>query len=215
MSNDAADKQQQLAALRQQMAELEAELQSTGIKTWQRSEGPFYSTYYAWAGAILGMFGAAASLLFNVIGSLAVNQHPLKLIQVYATFPLGERMLEEGMDSGMVLALGCCLYILTGMVLAIPLHLLMARYLPHAKLGQRLVFATVAGLLLWAVNFYLILSWLQPWICGGNWITDPAVLPPWIGAATHVVFAWVVAALFPWGTMQERATGQLASQQTI
>ena len=91
---------------------------------------------------------------------------------------------------------------------------MLARYLPHAKLGQRLVFATIAGLLLWAVNFYLILSWLQPWICGGNWITDPAVLPPWIGAATHVVFAWVVAALFPWGTMQQRPSGQLAPQQS-
>ena len=68
------------------MAELEAELHAAGVTTWKCTEGPFYSTYYAWAGAILGMFGAVASLLFNVIGSLAVNQHPLKLIQVYPRF---------------------------------------------------------------------------------------------------------------------------------
>lgn len=207
-------KKQTLEELRQQVAELEAELQTDRPATWKRSDGPFYSTYYAWSGAILGMFGAAASLLFNVIGSLAVNQHPLRLIQVYATFPLGERVLDENMDSGMLLAFGCCLYLLTGMVLAIPLHLLLAKYLPNGSLGQRLAFATVAGLLLWAVNFYLILSWLQPWLCGGNWITDPTVLPPWIGAATHLVFAWVVAALYPWGTVQPNPNRQLSAQQS-
>ena len=79
---------------------------------------------------------------------------------------------------------------------------------------QRLVFATVAGLLLWAVNFYLILAWLQPLLFDGNWITDPKLIPPWIGAATHVVFAWVVAALYPWGTIDEQRTTNQDPQGT-
>lgn len=196
-------KQRTLDELRQKVAELEAELEPTSPTTWTRSETEYYGTYLAWSGAVLGMFGAAASLLFNVIGSLAVGQHPLRLIQIYLTFPLGESALDESVDSGIVMAVGCCLYILTGMVLAIPLHMTLARFMPDAKLMQRLVFGTVAGLLLWAVNFYLVLAWLQPLLFDGNWITDPNLIPPWIGAATHVVFAWVVAALYPWGTIEK------------
>lgn len=199
--NDEKTKQQALDELRQQVADLEAELKTAHPPTWTRSDTDYYATYLAWSGAVLGMFGAVASLLFNVIGSLAVGQNPLRLIQIYLTFPMGEKALQQGLDTGIVMAVGCCLYILTGMVLAIPLHMTLAKFLPNAKLMQRLMFGTAAGLLLWAVNFYLILAWLQPFLFGGNWITDPNLIPPWVGAATHVVFAWVVAAMYPWGTI--------------
>ena len=196
--NEDRTRQETLDELRDKVAALESELKAQPPR-WNRSRAGFYPTYLAWSGAVLGIFGAAASLMLNVIGSLAVNQHPLRLIQIYLTFPLGERALAEDLDSGIVLAVGCCLYILTGMVLAIPLHLLLAKFLPQAPLFSRLVFGTIAGLILWAINFYLILAWLQPLLFGGNWITDPQRIPPWIGAGTHVVFAWVVAALYPWG----------------
>ena len=127
-------KQQTLDELRQQVAELEAELEPSQSDYLDKIRAEFYATYLAWSGAVLGMFGAAASLLFNVIGSLAVGQHPLRLIQIYLTFPLGESALDESVDSGIVMAVGCCLYILTGMVLAIPLHLTLARFMPDAKL---------------------------------------------------------------------------------
>ena len=200
MTNDPT-KRQQLDELKRQVAALEAEIEPTPSKTWSRSETGFYSTYAAWSGAILGMFAAVASLLVNVIGSLIVGQNPLRLIQVYLTFPLGEKALAENLDTGIVMAIGCCLYILTGMVLAIPIYMLMAKFVPKGSLAQRLAFATVVGLLLWAVNFYLILSWLQPLLFGGNWITNAEYLPPWIGAFTHLVFAWTLALLYPWGTM--------------
>ena len=214
--NEDQSNQPSLDELQQRVAELEAELkalrppapsESDKPATWTRSGGRFYWTYFAWAGAILGMFGAVASLLVNVIGSLVVGQHPLRLIQVYLTFPMGEKALAEDLDTGIILAVGCCLYIFTGMLLAIPIHLLFARFLPNSTLIQRLLLATVAALLMWAVNFYLILSWLQPLLFGGNWITDPALMPPWIGAGTHVVFAWVVAALYPWGTLDVESPG--------
>lgn len=204
MSDDPS-KQQALEELKRQVAELEADLEPARPTTWSRSETGFYSTYAAWSGAILGMFAAIASLLVNVIGSLVVGQNPLRLIQVYLTFPLGEKALGENIDTGIVMAIGCCLYILTGMVLAIPIHMLMVKFVPKGTLMQRLAFATVVGLLLWAVNFYLILSWLQPLLFGGNWITDPEYLPPWIGALTHLVFAWTLAVLYPWGTMESGA----------
>ena len=208
--NDTESKQE-LERLQQRVAELESKVKSIQPDTWSRDDIAFYPTYLAWSGAILGMIGAVASLLVNVIGSLAVGQHPLKLIQIYLTFPLGENALAEGVDTGIIMAVGCCLYILTGAVLAIPLQLLLVRFFPHANMAMRLVFATVAGLLLWAANFYLIIAWLQPLLFQGNWIVE--MIPPWVGALTHLVFAWVVAALSPWGTFERKpnATARAAA----
>jgi hypothetical protein len=145
------------------------------------------------------MIAAAASLLFNVVGSLIVGQHPLRLIQVYLTFPLGEKALDPGFDSGVALAVGCCLYLATGMLLGIPFQLALARFMPRANLLKRFTLATVVGLVMWLVNFYAVLSWLQPLLFGGNWIVDPDYMPRWVACLTHLVFAWTMAAVFPWG----------------
>ena len=96
-------------------------------------------------------------------------------------------------------------------MLAIPLQIILVRFFPNASLGKRLAVATVLGLLLWAVNFYLLIAWLQPWLFGGNWIVE--LVPPWIGALTHLVFAWTVAALSPWGTF-ERSDSAMSTQPT-
>jgi len=192
------EKRKRLAELRQEVAGLEQEL---GEKPAHWQADRYYAAYHATNGFILGIIGAAASLLFNVVGSLVVGQAPLKLIQVYLTFPLGEKALSPDFDSGIALAIGCCLYLATGMVLGVPFQMIMARLLPRSStLSQRLLLATVLGLLLWGINFYGILAWLQPFLFDGhNWITDPKLLPPWVGAATHLVFAWTMALVFPWG----------------
>jgi hypothetical protein len=43
---------------------------------------------------------------------------------------------------------------------------------------------------------------LQPLVIGGdpgNWITNPNYLPWWVAAATHLVFGWTIALLYPLG----------------
>ena len=197
--NSPEDKQKRLHELKAELAQLEQELGDQDPAVWQPAETDYYGFYHATTGLILGIAGAIASLLFNVVGSIAVGQHPLRLIQVYLTFPLKEQALSEDFGSGMVLAIGCCLYIGTGMVLGVLFQMAFARFTPNANLQTRLVLATVLGLLLWAINFYLVIAWLQPLLFGGNWITDPEILPPWVGAATHLVFAWTMAWLYPWG----------------
>lgn len=139
--------------------------------------------------------------MFNVIGSLLYfgdagpEHNPLRLIQVYLTFPLGARALE--MQSGLALAVGCCLYIATGMVLGMFFHLFLTRYTANASFAKRLVVVTVLSLAVWIVNFYGILYWLQPLLFGGRWIVD--LIPPWVAAATHLVFGWTMALVYPWG----------------
>lgn len=188
-------KQQELEQLRARVGELEQELHVPPAQGF--AAHGYYGMYHATTGAFLGMFGALASLLFNVVGSTLYENHPLRIIQVYLTFPLGEKALE--MQGGIALVTGCCLYLATGMLLGIPMQMALARFAPHGGLGQRLAVASVVGLLIWVVNFYCLLSWIQPWLIGDNWITDPQILPPWVAILTHLVFAWTMALLYPLG----------------
>lgn len=192
----------ELETLQSRIRQLETELASLDepvaitSPNWPPRE--FYAVYYAMAGAILGLAGAAVSLLFNVVGAVAVGKHPLALIQVYLTFPMGANALT--MDSGLALAIGCCLYLFTGVVLGIPFSLVIYRWFANSSFATRAAVTTVLSLAIWMINFYGILSWLQPTLFGGRWIVDE--IPWYVGAATHLVFGWTVLLLLPFARFQ-------------
>lgn len=158
----------------------------------------YYTMFHVMAGMILGLIGAGASLLFNVVGSLTVGQHPLQLIRIYLTFPLGQEALT--LDSGIALATGCCLYLATGAVFGITLHLILSRFFTDASTTKRYLVATFMGIALWLVNYYGILSWLQPLLFNGSWIVQ--LVPWWVAALTHLVFAWTLLAVDSWGKFE-------------
>lgn len=200
-------KRETLKTLKEQVAVLEADLAAGEIPAAWRPES-FYSAYYATTGFVLGGFAAMASLLFNIVGSVVAGKYPLEIIRVYLTFPLGERALPLGeqsgsspfvIDDGMILALGCCLYIGTGMVLGSLFHCVIARFAEGKSALVRIAWGTALGAVVWCVNYYMILSWLQPVLFGGNWITNGQYLPWWVALATHIVFGWTMAVLEPFG----------------
>ncbi len=199
---DASERQKKLeevSQLRARLAELEHELQSTA-SSWQARD--FYLTYYATAGFFLGMLGAIASLLANVVGSTLIGQHPLRLIQVYLTFPLGEQANPLNapaaqMDQGLTLALGCCLYIGTGMLLGVPFYVLLVWFTDKAGLAQRFTVASLLAISMWLVHFYVILNFVQPALFGGNWIVEQ--IPWWVGALTHLIYGWTLVLAYPLG----------------
>lgn len=194
--------QRELVELRQRVRVLEDELQHQGATGSNWPPRTFYGAYYATTGFMLGSLGAAVSLLANVIGAPIAGKRPLELIQVFLTFPLGARALslDSEVNGGLIIAMGCCLYLATGMLLGVPVYVIMARLCgKNAPLIKRLVVGGVVGLGLWCVAFYGLLSWLQPLLFDGRWITDPAVLPPWVAAVTHVIFGWTLAVVYPWG----------------
>jgi hypothetical protein len=201
--DDLADKRARLAALQAEQAQLAAEIDAEGFGQaageWARQG--YYLTYYATAGFFLGMVAALVSLMFNIIGASVAGENPLQLIKVYLTFGLGGRALDPSFDSGLALAMGCVLYIATGMLLGIIFHVVLTRYASQAGLLGRLVWASVIAVAVWLINFYLLLSWIQPLLFGGNWITstDPVYLPWWVALATHLVFGWTMALIYPWG----------------
>lgn len=186
-------KKRELEELHERIRQIEAELVEEGSRTRWRARD-YYTAYYATTGFLLGMFAAAASLLFNIVGALLFGKYPLELIRVYLTFPLGEQALK--IDSGIALAIGCCLYLATGMLLGVPYQLALTRFAPRS-FTSRFVLVTAMSLALWLVNFYGILSWLQPLLIGGAWIVEQ--IPWWVAALTHLVFGWTMLLLYPLG----------------
>ncbi len=191
------------------MKDLEAEIAARESQGGWHATG-YYTAYYATAGFALGIFGAMTSLLFNVICAPIAGKTPLELIRVYLTFPLGGDALQlagagqtaHAVSDGVILAIGCCLYLATGMLLGIPVYLGLTRFAAKGGLMARLAVASIISLAIWAFNFYGILSWLQPLVIGGdpgNWITNSSYLPWWVAAATHLVFGWTIALLYPVG----------------
>lgn len=158
----------------------------------------FYLLWHVVIGMMLGSVGALVSLFANVLGAPLFGQRPFELVRVYLTFPMGERALHS--DAGVVLFIGSVLYHVTGALYGIAFHLLWTTYLAGASWRKRFVVATVVGLALWIVNFYLILSWLQPLLLDGNWIVR--LVPPWVGALTHLAFAWTMMAGETWGRFE-------------
>jgi hypothetical protein len=156
---------------------------------------------YIRAGLLLGGLAGCTSLLFNVVGSVlwpAISgepQHPLRIIQVYLTFPLGETALQ--LDSGVLLAAGCVAYLATGMLYGTLFEWIISCLIPNSRLLARIVFCSVFALLIWGVNFYAILTWLQPLLFGHRWIVE--LIPWWVAALTHLVFGWTMALVFPLG----------------
>jgi len=190
---NADQKSEELERLRERVRALEAEVERESEPPWQPPK--FYTAYYATTGFLLGTFGAVTSLLFNVVGASLVGKHPLELIRVYLTFPMGEK--ARGIDSGMTLAIGCCPYIGAGMFLGMLFQLAIARFAPRASLAGRLALSSGLAIGVWIVNYYLILSWLQPLLFGGNWIVEE--IPAWVAALTHLVFGWTMAVVYPLG----------------
>ena len=203
---DFSTKHEEFEKLKARVAQLEVELEEAVVREPWRPTG-YYAAYHATAGFLMGSLAAGAALLANVIGAPIAGKHPLELIRVYLTFPLGERALlladparqAQTVSDGMILAFGCCLYLVTGMLLGIPIQLALSRLNGQATLAKRLAVGGGLALALWAFNFYVILSWLQPVLFGGNWIVDSRYLPWWVAAGTHLVFGWAMALLYPLG----------------
>ena len=198
---DVVGKKARLAELQAETARLEAEVDAeefgAAVGSWAKQG--YYLTYYATAGSVLGMVAALVSLMFNIIGASVAGKDPLQLIRVYLTFGLGARALDPAFDNGLALAMGCVLYIATGMLLGIVFHVILTRYASTAGLGGRIAWATAIAVAIWLVNFYCLIAWLQPLLLGGTWIIDNQELPWWVALATHLVFGWTMALVYPWG----------------
>jgi hypothetical protein len=158
----------------------------------------YYVLWHVVIGMTLGGIGALVSLAANMIGAPLFGEPALKLIRVYLTFPMGEQALQA--EQGAILFIGCMLYLGTGALYGIGFHVVMSLFFHDASRMKKFVVATIMGLGIWVVNFYLILSWLQPLLLGDNWIVR--LVPVWVGALTHLSFAWTMLVGEFWGKFE-------------
>ena len=163
----------------------------------------YYLLWHVVVGMTLGLLASLVSLLANVFGAPLFGKPALELIRIYLTFPMGERALRA--ENEMILYVGCLLYLCTGAVYGIVFHLVMSTLFNQASKAMRFVVATGIGLLLWVVNYYLVLSWLQPLLLGDNWIVR--MVPVWVAVATHLAFAWTMLIGEVWGRFEAPEVG--------
>jgi hypothetical protein len=75
-------------------------------------------------------------------------------------------------------------------------HVLVNRFVPDQAFLQ-LALGAAYGLVMWLVNFYLVIAWLQPLLVGQSYILE--LMPFWVAAATHVIYGLTLGLLQPLG----------------
>ena len=76
--------------------------------------------------------------------------------------------------------------------------------IPRAGLTGRLILCSLLAVVIWAINFYAILSWLQQLVVGRRWVLE--LLPWWVASLTHLVFGWTMACIYPLGNPSNSAS---------
>ena len=138
-------------------------------------------------GSIAGFLGAIACLLCNIAGALMLGVEPVRLLRIYATILEGSRALE--LSSGNFFIAAFVVHIATGILFG-TIFALGARKFRAGR--QRYILAGAGyGISIWLVNFYGILSWLQPLLQGSAFILNE--IPIAVAVLTHVSYGLTVA----------------------
>ena len=172
--------------------DLEAQLREPVTHSWPPVG--FYLTFYIVAGATIGILGSVTSFAFNVLGSLLVKQDPLLVLRVYGTVFLGAKALTtDDLNFFMLVAV---VHFSVGASAGAVFQVFISRFVPERPALQ-IVLGGVYGLLMWIVNFYLIIAWLQPRLVGQAYVLE--LMPVWIAALTHLIYGLTLGVLQPLG----------------
>jgi type IV secretory pathway VirB3-like protein len=183
---------QEIAQHRAAIHQLEGRLGEPVAPSWPPVG--FYLTFYVVSGLIIGILGSVASFAFHFIGSLLVNQDPLLFLRVYGTVFLGAKALTtDDLNFFMLVAVA---HFSVGASAGAVFHVLVNWLVPERP-GLQIALGALYGLLMWVVNFYFVLSWVQPRLFG-----EPLVLklmPTWIAVLTHLIYGLTLGLLQPLG----------------
>jgi hypothetical protein len=178
-----------IEGLEERLRRLEADEQSA----WPPQE--FYTTYYVVVGMIIGIMGALVSFFFNVVGSMFINQDPLMLIRVFGTLFRGREALTTGDQNFIMLVL--MVHFTVGALGGAVYHVVVNQRYADRPFHHKILLGVGWGLAIWIVNFYLVLSWLQPMRVGEALILR--MIPFWVAALTHIVYGLTLGLLQPIG----------------
>lgn len=188
---------EQRATLARLEKELREEIESEGSGAPSAKEWPprgFYLTYYVVAGLMLGVLGSLTSFLVNVLGSLLVEQDPLLFLRVYGTVFLGpDALTTSDLNFFMLVAV---VHFSVGAIGGAVYHVFVNAFWPD-RTDVQIAVGAGYGLLMWAVNFYVVILWLQTSVFGHAYVLD--LMPVWVAILTHVVYGLTLGVLQPLG----------------
>jgi hypothetical protein len=160
-------------------------------------------SYYVLIGIVTSIYAAWVSLGLSILWWLSLGQEPFKLLRVYATFFQGAEALTLDANLGIVIVLALVLHSVTGAIVGTPLFVVYHRFFPGQSSALRAVNGAWLGILIWVINFYAILTWLQPMMLKGLAYTgEPRAyivenMPWWAAALTHLCFTEVITLMQP------------------
>jgi signal transduction histidine kinase/CheY-like chemotaxis protein len=179
---------QEIERHRRSITELEARLSGE-----IRVPTGFYLTFYILAGMVVGVMGGLTSFIFNMVGSLIIAQDPMAILRAFGTFFIGADALTTLNLNFLILVL--LVYLSGGAVAGAAFQVMVSRYFADRPLVYKILLAGAYGLGLWIINFYGIISWLQPLLVGKAYILE--MMPFWVAASTNLVFGLTLGLLQP------------------
>jgi hypothetical protein len=150
--------------------------------------------YFAAIGSAAGFLGSLVKLVSNIIGASAMGVDPLRLLRVYGTIVEGRNALLP--NNGTSLLDTFLMHLIVGAALGAVFMLVACG---QSRLRQFFPFLAQGagfGLAIWIINFYLLLSWIQPLVNGEAYVVK--MIPWWVAAGSHTLYGLTVALLcFP------------------
>jgi len=194
----------QIGAYRQELSDMEAELRRREREELDSIWFPqgFYGAYYVLSGLVLGVIAAWAALLLNAIGAPLFGESSFELLRTYSTILGGESSATSSDAVAVMFALG--VHTFTGAVCGAPIHVVYSRYFMGQSLGKRIAVGVALGIVMWLVNFYGVLSWLQPMLHeeSSSYIVEH--IPVWVAILNHVLFTTLLLLMQPFAIFNTR-----------
>ena len=138
-------------------------------------------------GSVAGFLGAITCLICNIAGALVLGVEPLRLLRIYATILEGRRALDISRADFFIAAF--TLHMVTGILFGTIFALGARKFC--AGLQRYISAGAGYGIAIWLVNFYGVLSWLQPLLHGSAFILTE--IPIAVAVLTHVSYGLTVA----------------------
>jgi hypothetical protein len=144
--------------------------------------------YFATIGAFAGYLGSVVILGADIASAKLMGFAPFMFLRYYATIREGPGALL--MTSRSFLLNAIMMHLAVGSALgAIFVLIVSGRDIQRFK--HYLAAGIAFGLFVWFINFYLLLSWIQPLINGKSYILEN--IPWWVAAVTHALYGITIA----------------------
>jgi len=144
--------------------------------------------YFGTIGAFAGYLGSVVILGADIAGAKLMGFAPFMFLRYYATLREGSGALL--MTSRSFLLNAVVMHLAVGSALG-AIFVLIISGRDIQRFTRYLAAGICFGLCVWFINFYLLLSWIQPLVNGKSYILEN--IPWWVAAVTHGLYGASVA----------------------